>query len=46
MRDAQGIIAVQGSRLDFQYIEKWAREMSIEEEIKILLADGNLPNLT
>ena len=46
IRDAQGIVAVQVSRLDVQYIEKWAREMGIEEEIKALLAGGNLPNLT
>ncbi len=46
IRDAQGIIAVQGSRLDVKYIEKWAREMGIEEQIKTLLANGNLPNLT
>jgi hypothetical protein len=44
--DAQGIIAVQGSRLDLPYIEKWAKEMGIEEEIKTLLSGGDLPNLT
>ena len=46
IRDAQGIVAVQGSRLDVQYIEKWAGEMGIEEEIKTLLAGAKLPNLT
>ena len=46
IRDAQGIVAVQGSRLDMQYIEEWAGEMGIEEEIKALLAGRNLPNLT
>jgi hypothetical protein len=46
IRDAQGIIAVQGARLDMEYIEKWAGEMGIEEEIKALLAGGTLPNLT
>ena len=46
IRDAQGIVAVQGSRLDVQYIEEWAREMGIEEEIKTLVASRNLPNLT
>ena len=46
IRDAQGIIAVQSSRLDVQYIEKWAREMGIEDEVKALLVDKNLPNLT
>jgi hypothetical protein len=46
IRDAQGIIAVQGPRLDVQYIERWAREMGIEEEMKALLAGGDLPNLT
>jgi len=46
IRDAQGIIAVQGPRLDVQYIERWAREMDIEGEIQTLLAGGKLPNLT
>jgi len=31
---------------DVQYIEKWAREMGIEDEIKPLLSGKNLPNLT
>ncbi len=46
IRDAQGIVAVQGSRLDVQYIEEWAKEMGIEEEIKTLLPGRKLPNLT
>jgi len=46
IRDAQGIIAVQGPKLNVQYIERWAREMGTEEEMKTLLAGGDLPNLT
>jgi len=46
IRDAQGIVVVQGSRLDAQYIEKWARQMDIEDNIKALFAGRNLPNLT
>ena len=46
IRDAQGIIAVQSARLDVQYIEKWAKEMGIEDEVKALLVGKNLPNLT
>ena len=46
IRDAQGIIAVQSSRLDIQYIEKWAKEMGIEEMVKDLLTSRRSPNLT
>ena len=46
IRDAQGIIAVQASGLDVQYIKKWAKEMNIEEDIITLLACKHLPNLT
>jgi hypothetical protein len=46
IRDVQGIIAVQGSRLDAEYIEKLAKELDVEDEINKLLSDKDLPNLT
>ena len=46
IRDAQGIISVQASSLDIEYIEKWAEEMGIQDEIKRLLCSRDLPNLT
>ena len=46
IRDVQGIIAVHGARLDAEYIEKWAKELGVEDEIKTLLAGKDLPNLT
>jgi len=46
IRDVQGIIAVQGPRLDAEYIERWAKELDVEDEIKKLFTVKDLPNLT
>lgn len=32
MQDAAGIIAVQGDRIDWSYIEKWVTELQLEEQ--------------
>jgi hypothetical protein len=46
IRDAQGIVSVQAASLDIDYIEKWAQEMGIQDEIKHLLHSRELPNRT
>jgi hypothetical protein len=45
LRDAQGILSVQGQELDVVYMEKWAKELKIEDKMKSLLAERKLPNL-
>lgn len=45
LRDAQGILSVQGQKLDVVYMEKWAKELKIEDKMKSLLAERKLPNL-
>jgi hypothetical protein len=32
MRDAAGIITVQGDQLDWPYLEKWVNDLHLEEE--------------
>ncbi len=39
-RDALGVAAVQGDRLDRGYLEKWARELGVEDELKRLLDEA------
>ena len=46
IRDARGILAVQGSKLDEEYIIKWASAMGIEDRVKSILSSQTLPNLT
>ncbi|MBI3929652.1 MAG: hypothetical protein HY319_29190 [Armatimonadetes bacterium] len=31
LRDASGVLDVQGDRLDFDYIERWARELGVAD---------------
>jgi hypothetical protein len=45
LRDAQGILSVQGQELDVVYMEKWAKELKIEDKMRSLLAERKLPNL-
>jgi hypothetical protein len=45
LRDAQGILSVQGQTLDVVYMEKWAKELKIGDKMKSLLAERKLPNL-
>jgi len=45
LRDAQGILSVLGQELDEAYMEKWAKELKIEDKMKSLLAEKKLPNL-
>jgi hypothetical protein len=45
LRDAQGIFSVLGQELDEAYMEKWAKELKIEDKMKSLLAEKKLPNL-
>lgn len=35
--DAAGVLLVQGERLDFDYLKKWARELKIEDLLEQLL---------
>lgn len=44
--DARGIMAVQGENLDHAYIAVWAEKLDVEREIKTLLADKEVLNLT
>ena len=46
LRDAMGIVAVQGDRLERSYIQIWAEKLGIREEINTLFKDKSLPNLT
>lgn len=45
IRDALGILAVQGRRLDHSYLMKWAQALQIEGKVKALLAEEILPNM-
>jgi hypothetical protein len=45
LRDAQGILSVLGEKLDVAYIEKWAKDLGIEDSVRHLLAERKLPNL-
>ena len=45
IRDAQGIIAVQGVKLDIRYIEEWAKKLAIEDKMKEVLFGRKPPNL-
>jgi hypothetical protein len=45
VRDAQGIIGVQASRLDVEYIMGWARNLGIKEKVEVLLTERKIPNL-
>jgi hypothetical protein len=45
IRDAQGIIAVQASRLDVEYIMEWAKNLGIKEKVETLLTEKKIPNL-
>ncbi len=44
LRDARGIIVVQGDKLDMSYIEQWAKTLGIEQGMKELLSERRLPN--
>jgi hypothetical protein len=45
LRDAQGILSVLGQELDMAYMEKWAKELGIEDSVQRLLTQNKLPNL-
>jgi hypothetical protein len=45
IRDAHGILAVQGRRLDRPYLMKWAKILKIERKVKALLAEKTPPNM-
>jgi hypothetical protein len=45
IRDAQGIVAVQGMKLDIGYIEEWAKKLGIEDKMKEVLSGRKPPNL-
>jgi hypothetical protein len=45
VRDAQGIVAVQGMKLDIGYIEEWAKKLGIEDKMKEVLSERKPPNL-
>jgi hypothetical protein len=45
LRDARGIFSVLGEKLDVAYIEKWAKELGIEDKVRSLLAEKKMPNL-
>ena len=44
IRDAQGIITIQGARLDIAYIKSWADSLDIRQEIEALFATQEMPN--
>jgi hypothetical protein len=46
IRDANGIVAVQGEGLDKTYINEWAKKMGIAKEVNLIMAGKDLPNLT
>jgi hypothetical protein len=37
LRDAQGIVRVQGARLDLEYLHRWARELGVDQPLRKLL---------
>lgn len=39
-KDALGVIIVQGKKLDFDYLKKWAKELKIEDSLEKLLKDA------
>jgi len=45
LRDAQGILSVLGHSLDLAYMEKWAKELGINDKVRSLLTEKKLPNL-
>ena len=43
LRDAFGVAAVQGDRLDRAYLRRWAKELGVEEMLeKVLVEAGKL----
>ena len=40
LRDALGVIEVQGDDLDLEYLEKWARALNVEDSLEWLLKTG------
>jgi hypothetical protein len=45
LRDAQGILSVLGQELDVAYMEKWAKELGIQDKVRSLLTEKKMPNL-
>ena len=41
VRDAFGVVAVQGERLDKEYLRKWAKELRIEEVLEKILEEAS-----
>ena len=39
LRDVAGILATQGDRLDFSYLQKWAEHLGVSEQLKKLTPD-------
>jgi len=37
IRDAAGIIEIQGTALDTEYVEKWVRELGLEPQWRLAL---------
>jgi hypothetical protein len=46
VRDAMGVVIVQGDSLDRDYLRIWARALHIEAELEMLLNSCDLPNVT
>ena len=44
LRDAAGIISTQGSKLDRTYIERWVRELELEDQWKLVNDTGTTSN--
>ena len=45
IRDAHGIVAVQGMKLDIDYIGEWAKKLGIEDKTKEVFSGMKPPNL-
>lgn len=45
IRDAHGIVAVQGTKLDIGYIKEWAKKLGIEDKTKEVFSGMKPPNL-
>lgn len=39
--DARGIVAVQGSSLDLEYLRRWAPELGVEDLLELVLTDSS-----
>jgi hypothetical protein len=46
MRDAAGVWAVQSAKLDRAYLEKWARELEVDDDLRRITSGEVLPKET